>query len=134
MPLLKQISCHVQLSDPYGTVLREHGTQYGDGFVETFIAVPDEPSEFCITLSSSGFIAPGISMFVFMDGQYQCNRNRRGLIIPGRGVPSFQTEVNFVVRQKEHKRADGKFVARPWRFEKLNVGKMIEVLEQSDLF
>lgn len=123
MPILRQISCHIHLTDPLNTKLEERRTKYGDGFVETFVAVPDEPSEFCIALTSSGFIAPGISMFVFMDGQYQCNRNRRGLVIPGKGVPSFQTEVKFVVRQKEHKRADGKFVGRPWRFEKLNVGR-----------
>lgn len=61
-------------------------------------------------------------MLVFIDGVYQCNRNRKGLITPdGTLTPDFY-EVDFRVRQKEERVGTGKFIGRPWRFESLNIG------------
>ncbi|SLM40724.1 hypothetical protein LPUS_11565 [Lasallia pustulata] len=62
-------------------------------------------------------------MFVYMDGDYQCNRNRRNLKIPDGNTPRKDTEINFNVRQKENLLEDGTFAAREWRFEKLNVSE-----------
>lgn len=61
-------------------------------------------------------------MFVYMDGDYQCNRNRRSLKIPDGTTPKKDTEINFNVRQKEVMLVDGTFAAKEWRFENLNIG------------
>lgn len=121
MPSLKQITCQLE-KDPSRTPLKEYSTNYGDGVVETFVAIPDDPTGFDIHLSSSGYVSSGLAMYVYIDGVYQCNRHRLGLMLPnGTITPEFY-EVNFCVRQKEEKLGGGKFVARPWRFEKLNIG------------
>lgn len=89
--------------------------------VETFVAVPSGSEQFAIRLMSNSFIAPGLAMYVFIDGVYQCNRNRQGLKLqnPSYGRPL----IDFRVRQKEERQRDGSMTAHEWRFEKLNVGK-----------
>jgi len=121
MPTFQQLACHIEQAES-NLKLREYGTTYGDGFVDTFVAIPDEPCGFSIHLTSSGYIAPGLAMFVYMDGVYQCNRNRRGLKIPDKDTPLERCFAEFRVRQKEEKRSDGTFIGRSWNFEKLNVG------------
>ncbi|KAL5379766.1 hypothetical protein DPSP01_008237 [Paraphaeosphaeria sporulosa] len=118
MPTLKDLHCFIELSN--GKIqLREFGTTYGDGRVETFVAVPEKPQSFAIRLSSSRFIAPGLAMYVFIDGVYQCNRNRQNLKL--RKSPDRKSLVDFVVRQKEERQDDGTMIARDWNFEKLDV-------------
>ncbi|EEP76602.1 predicted protein [Uncinocarpus reesii 1704] len=129
MPTLKQLSCHVEWA-PTDIPFKEYGVSYSDGIVESYIAIPSAPTPFSINLQSHGYIAPGLAMFVFMDGVYQCNRNRDDLIAAedkakakgkgAKGLPASRT-VNFRVRQKEEKRAEGRWVGRPWRFEPLNI-------------
>lgn len=68
-------------------------------------------------------------MFIFMDGIYQCNRNKNGLIYSSTaksGVSSVPKarDVGFRVRQKEEKLPDGKWVGKPWRFEPLRISKI----------
>ena len=123
MPSLKDLVCSVELAD--GQALQEHMSTYGDGLVETFIAVPDNPGPFSIRLTSINYIAEGLAMYVFIDGVYQCNRNRVGLVDRSkRGKPlDKRALVDFRVRQKEEKQRDGSTVARGWQFEKLNIGK-----------
>lgn len=121
MPTLKQLTCSVEWSGS-GTPLQEHSTTYVDGFVKTFIAIPSMPTPFSIRLRSSGYIAPGLAMFVYMDGVYQCNRNRHNLKIPDGMSKREKTEVNFHVRQKEEMMPDGTFRAQEWRFQKVDVG------------
>ena len=60
-----------------------------------------------------------------MDGVYQCNRNRRNLVIPGPGEATSRkkVEVDFVVRQKEELLWDGTFEGKQWRFEKVKIGR-----------
>ena len=64
-------------------------------------------------------------MFVYIDGAYQCNRNRSNLRVPAEGTKRRRTEVDFRVRQKEETWVGGdggigdRFVGREWRFEKL---------------
>ncbi|KAF2278213.1 uncharacterized protein EI97DRAFT_248285 [Westerdykella ornata] len=116
MPSLKDIICSIELPQPKRT-LREFGTAYSDGVVETFVAVPSESSKFAIRLTSSTYIADGLAMFVYIDGVYQCNRNRLDMKERvGKGKP-----VELVVRQKEEKQKDGRIIARDWAFGKLNV-------------
>ncbi|OCK83820.1 hypothetical protein K432DRAFT_265904, partial [Lepidopterella palustris CBS 459.81] len=120
MPVLKGLDCSIELA---GTTekLKEYGASYADGVVEVFVAIPAIPKPFTVHLTSTGYIAPGLAMFVYIDGVYQCNRNRRGLIIPDGVQPLNMTNVDFRVRQKEERREDGTFMGREWNFEKLNV-------------
>jgi hypothetical protein len=121
MPCLKDLHCSIELADTYEK-LREYGVCYSDGVVEAFIPIPLNPKPFTIHLTSTGYVAPGLAMFVYIDGVYQCNRNRQGLIIPDGSEPMARTLVDFRVRQKEETRSDGRFMGREWHFEKLNVG------------
>ncbi|KAF9736183.1 hypothetical protein PMIN04_004114 [Paraphaeosphaeria minitans] len=124
MPSLKDLHCFIELLHGK-TRLLEFGTTYGDGCVETFVAVAEQPQAFAISLSSSEFIAPGLAMYVFIDGVYQCNRNRQNLKL--RKPPNRESLVNFVVRQKEERQDDGTMIARDWNFEKLDIAN--EALE-----
>ncbi|KAF1840627.1 uncharacterized protein K460DRAFT_349316 [Cucurbitaria berberidis CBS 394.84] len=117
MPSLRDLNCSIELCDSQ-QALQEFGTIYRDGFVETFVAVPSRPQPFSVHLTSNKFIAPGLSMYVFIDGVYQCNRNRQDLKL--RKPSDSRSLVDFRVRQKEEKQQDGSMVAREWTFEKLN--------------
>jgi hypothetical protein len=121
MPSLKDLHCFIELPGSMNK-LEEFGTSYSDGCVEAFVAVPSEPQPFALRLTSSNFIAPGLAMYVFIDGVYQCNRNRQGLKL--RKPPDRKSLIDFCVRQKEEKQSDGTMIARDWRFEKLNIGQL----------
>lgn len=114
---------------------------YGDGYVQTFVAVPSFSTPFSVHLQSKGYIAreyrrihpkeylmdpdiplAGLAMFVYMDGEYQCNRNRQNLKIPNETTTPRQTEIDFRVRQKEEVQPDGTFAGSQWKFRELNVG------------
>ncbi|KAL9592496.1 MAG: hypothetical protein Q9179_006657 [Wetmoreana sp. 5 TL-2023] len=119
MPTLKQLSCHVEWSaSGLSLPLQEYGTAYSDGLVETYIAIPPISTPFSIRLQSDGYIAPGLSMFVYIDGEYQCNRGRNNLKIPTGTTLKNQTNVDFVVRQKEEVVSGGQFLGRQWMFGK----------------
>ncbi|KZF23879.1 hypothetical protein L228DRAFT_267836 [Xylona heveae TC161] len=120
MPTLKQLTCQIEWARSGGP-LQEFATSYADGFVQTYVAVPQGSVPFTIRLKSNGYIAPGLAMFVYMDGIYQCNRNRQGLKAPEVANKASEYEVDFLVRQKEEKLRDGNWLGREWRFEKLNV-------------
>ncbi|KAF4536547.1 Zinc finger zz-type protein [Lasiodiplodia theobromae] len=118
MPTLKQLTCTLE-KEPSRTPLTEYSTSYSDGFVETYVAVPDERTGFGIHLHSHGYIAPGLAMFVYIDGVYQCNRHRNSLLAPdGTVTPEFY-EVDFHVFQQEEKVSKGKFLGRAWSFNTL---------------
>ena len=140
MPSLKQLTCYLKWNDT-GVCLNEYHTAYADGYVETYVAVPEIPTSFSIHLTSNGYIAPGLAMFIYMDGvgfhrnvgfmacqavnslqEYQCNRNRGNLMIPDGILSRKHTEIDFHVRQKETFLSDGSFWGKQWRFEKLNIG------------
>ena len=122
MPTLKQLTCSIELG-PSNIKLKEYGHRYSDGVVETFVAVPDGNMPFSVHLVSDGYIAPGLSAWVFIDGQYHVNRNRVGLEMPGDGVRPEQTEIDFRIRQKEEKTDRGTFVSREWTFTGLDTSK-----------
>ncbi|KAL2005252.1 hypothetical protein VTN00DRAFT_2462 [Thermoascus crustaceus] len=122
MPTLKQLTCHVEWPISK-TPFREYGVSYGDGVVESHIAIPPGPTPFAISLKSKGFISSGLAMFVYIDGVYQCNRNRSNLKIsetPG-DIAQETATVEFRVRQKEERLPNGEWIGRPWRFEPLNI-------------
>jgi hypothetical protein len=120
MPSLKDLHCFIELPGT-DTKLREFGTKYSDGCVETFVAVPNGLQPFAICLNSSDFIAPGLAIYVFIDGVYQCNRNRKDLKL--RRPPDRKSLATFRVRQREETQKNGSMIAREWRFEKLNIGQ-----------
>lgn len=132
MPTLKQLTCHVEWA-PTNIPFKEYGVSYSDGVVESYIAIPPEPTPFSINLRSYGYIAPGLAMFVFMDGVYQCNRNKDNLTASGNSTGTNKEKdasekgarngVDFRVRQKEEARPDKNWIGRPWRFEPLQISK-----------
>lgn len=122
MPTLKQISCSIELG-PSNVKLPEYGTIVRDGYIETFVAVQNSRIPFTIHIKSRGYIGPGLAFFVYMDGEYQCNRNRTDLKIPASGLGSEETEAEFRLRQREEKTGNGGFVAREWTFARLDRGK-----------
>ena len=124
MPTLKHLTCHVEWSSS-NIPLEEYNATYADGFVSTYIAIPSTPTPFSIHLTSHGYVAPGLAMFVYMDGVYQVNRNRRNLKIPGEGTKRSHTEVDFRVRQKEELLWDGSFEGKEWRFERAKIGEPV---------
>lgn len=121
MPRLKDIKCSIELP-PENEPLPEYHSVYTDGLVETYVAIPQEPRAFNIHVTSEGFIARGLAVFVFIDGVYQCMRFRGDLVEEDYGSQPQDTEVDFRFRQKEEKVKDDRFIAREWRFDKLNVG------------
>ena len=121
MPQLKQISCHVEVGNA-NMSLPEYSTRYQDGCVQTFIAVPEIDVPFTVHIKTQGYIAPGLAFFIFIDGEYHCNRNRINLRLPDTDISPKQYEVEFRLRQKEEKTTDDTFVTREWTFAKLNRG------------
>ena len=122
MPVLKQLTCHVEWTGS-NLPLQEFGTAYSDGFVHTYVPIPSVSTAFSIHLTSKGYIAPGLAMFVYMDGAYQCNRNQHGLKLPSETLNGSACEIDFRVRQKEQKTDDGTWLGEEWRFEKLDTGR-----------
>lgn len=121
MPTLRQLRCVIEWGNTE-TPFPEYGTTYGDGVVETYIAIPDHPQPFAIHLTSRNYIAEGLSMLVFMDGDYHCNRNRLNLQRPEPGIPRNLTEIGLRVRQKENPLGEGRYLGRGWRFDKHKIG------------
>ncbi|KAK2811964.1 hypothetical protein FQN50_001671 [Emmonsiellopsis sp. PD_5] len=118
MPTLKQLTCHVEWAGS-NVPFKEYETTYGDGSVECYIAIPNSSTPFSVSLKSNGYIASGLAIFVFMDGVYQCNRNRddlRAIAGPSGATKKFR-DISFRVRQKEERLPDGSWIGRPWRFE-----------------
>lgn len=119
MPTLKQLTCNVECSASGSSFpLQEYETVYSDGLVETYLAIPPVSTPFSIRLRSDGYIAPGLSMFVYIDGEYQCNRGRNNLRIPNGTTRQHHTNINFHVRQKEEAIPDGHFLGKQWIFSK----------------
>ncbi len=121
MPKLRQIECSIELGSA-NIKLKEYDTLYNDGYVDTFVPVPETDINFTIHIKSSGYIAPGLAFFVFMDGEYQCNRNYLNLKLPGPGVTPRGYELDVRLRQKEQQHGDETFITRDWIFTKLQKG------------
>lgn len=122
MPILKHLTCNLEWQGS-SLPLREYQTSYADGLVTTYVPVPKIPTPFSIHLQSHGYIAPGLAMFVYMDGVYQCNRNRCNLKIPDETISRKQAEINFRVRQKEEITADGSFRGKQWTFREVEISE-----------
>lgn len=123
MPECKQIRAHIEVG-PSNTRIQEYHCRNSDGHVECFIAVPDTDMPFSINLWTEGYIAPGLGFWVFMDGEFQSNRNMVDMQLPVDGVPPDRYEAKLRMRQKEEKTSAGSFVAREWTFAQLQRGKL----------
>lgn len=128
MPTLKQLTCEVQLG-PGDEPLTEYGANYRDGSVETFIAVPNKPIPFTIYLKNQGYVAPGLALFIYIDGELEWNRNRNNFQEPGPGIERSKFEHAFRARQREEivedKGGEGHFVGREWTFATLQKGELL---------
>ena len=122
MPNLKGLLCNLEWEGS-DQPMREFQTAYSDGCVETFVAVPPLAVPFSIRLRSQSYVAPGLAMFVYIDGEYQCNRNRRNLRLPRFGLPAKYSKIDFRVRQKEVMLQDGTFLGKEWKFQEIKVGQ-----------
>lgn len=118
MPTSGLLECAIELGHS-NLRLREYGTTYYDRTVETYVAIPSQPTPFGIRLNSYGYLAPGLSIYIFIDGVYQTNRNKRGLKPPDIDKPD-SANVAFQVGHKEDLLKEGRVIARGWWFEKLN--------------
>jgi len=127
MPTCNKVSCAILLP-PTDTPLPEYHRRYLDSSVSVYVPVPDVPilhaaPSFNIQLWTDGYIAPGLAMFVYIDGRYQCNRSKR-MPPPGSATGNGGSGVEMRVRQKVVKVAGGggDFVGREWRWVELDVG------------
>ncbi|KAL8809358.1 MAG: hypothetical protein Q9200_003479 [Gallowayella weberi] len=136
MPTLKQLTCSIEWSASGPSLpLQEYGTTYFDGLVETYIAIPPVSTAFSVRLRSDGYIAPGLSMFIYIDGEYQCNRGRSNLRVPTSTTQKHHTNIDFVVRQKEESLPGGSFLGRQWTFGGLEeVSETTRINQRSDNF
>jgi hypothetical protein len=121
MPKLNQLECSIEIGRT-NTELTAYDSRYGDKTLECYVAVPTDDVNFSIHLTSTGYIAPGLAMFVYIDGQYQCNRNRVGLVVPNNDTSTEEYLIDFRARQKEEKVGSEHFIGRDWSFSPLNIG------------
>jgi hypothetical protein len=103
--------------------LKEYRTNYADGRVDCYLAIPNSPTVFYIEVTNDSYIAPGLAVFAYIDGVYQCNRNRRGLEISDGKDLNYLSRANFILSQKEEFRPDGTLWGKKWRFDKVNAGE-----------
>lgn len=134
MPKLGALTASILLP-PTDAKLPEYKRVYRDSSVSCFVPVPNIPilhsaPSFGVEVKSDSWIAPGISVFVFIDGVYQCNRNKR---TPPQGSEG-GSGMSIRLRQKEEKYGTGSgqqpavsradFVARNWKWVELDIGTL----------
>lgn len=78
MPELNHLACTVRLGATRAP-FTEYNLQYSNKHASCYICVADYETNISVSLKSSGYIGPGLAAFVFIDGQYQANRNKTGL-------------------------------------------------------
>ena len=120
MPHHSLLSCFVEIGEST-TRLREYGTTYQDRTCETYVAIPSKPTPFSIRLMTESYVAPGIAVYVFIDGVYQTNRNKRG-------ATHEKPKLEFHLGMKEDLLKDGRVIARAWMFEKMNIGECTHIV------
>lgn len=122
MPELSQLACAIELGVTHKP-LTEYNVQYTNTHVSCYVCVPDFESSIAISLKSTGYVGPGLAAFIFIDGQYQANRNRTGLAVPDEDTPRRKWQIDFKFRQKEELQSDATtLLGRGWTFAKLKVG------------
>ena len=128
MPTVKGIQCSIELKGS-SLCLREYETLWVEDAVECYVAIPNEPTDFTVHLTCSEYIAPVLSAFVYIDGVFQCNRYKRGLLPRGNDGSLEKSKVDLRFKQKEEPLQGGRILAHPWRFERLNIGKSENLLQ-----
>ena len=119
MPSLGQLECHLEL-EPGGIPFSEYQIEYSNSAVECYVAVPGHSTTFSITLNVEGYISPGLSIYVFMDGAFQVSQNK------STGGRDSEKPTQFHFSQREQEIARERVIRRDWRFEKFTVGRYIE--------
>lgn len=124
MPSLRQLECSLVLGSQ-GYKLPEYKLKYNDNSVECHIPTPDVQLPFSVHIVARGYHAPGLAAFVFIDGEYQCNRNQ----VQSDNIDAFsrsrQISAELRLRQKEEKLPDGTFIGREWTFSELKGGQLV---------
>ncbi|KAG8626804.1 hypothetical protein KVT40_005749 [Elsinoe batatas] len=122
MPQLNGIKCHLELT-PSNDTLPESSVTYGDQRVACIVRVPDNDAPFSIHLTTTTFVASGLAAFVFLDGQYQANRNKTRISVPVQTTQGGEMEhIDMRFRQKEEPIPHEKrMIGREWRFNKIKL-------------
>jgi hypothetical protein len=115
MPILGQLDCSIRVANRIR--LHEYGTKYDKHAVQTYVAIPDVPTAFSITLRAAEYISPGLAAFIFIDGVYQCNKAKGGF------DPKTNPKAEFNFYSKDETIGKGRFISRDWRFEKLQISE-----------
>lgn len=127
MPSLSGLQCNVELS-PHNLSLPELDITYRNQGVSCTVGVPDDPTTFNIHFSARDIVGHGIAAFVFIDGQYQANRNWTGMSIASRPTAYPTLDVDFRFRQKEELASDGRsIIARDWHFSDVKTGQYPQI-------
>ena len=131
MPKLGQLTCNIEWGRT-GIPFKEYAVEYDDGQVACLIAIPPTSTPFTVHLKSEGFIAPGLAMFVFVDGVCVFNRNKVDLVnlaaTNAHDLSSHQMEIDFKAHQKEERVPGDMWAARAWRFEPCSFGRPYQPL------
>jgi hypothetical protein len=120
MPALGHLECHLEL-EPGGIQFDEYRIQYSNSAVKSYVVVPGHSSTFSIVLNVEGYIAPGLSVYVFMDGVFQVSKNK------ATGGRNAKKGIQLRFSQREQHITNERVIARDWRFEKFNVGMSLDI-------
>lgn len=121
---------------PLLTRQREYDTEYKDNTVECFVSIPDadtlmsqptpsliqlpRASEFRVRLVVDRYTAPGLAVFLRIDGVVVGNKNKNGFTIEKFGGKGFTFEKNEKVI------SGGEFISgTPLDFGNLQIGKSV---------
>ena len=119
MPVVSQLKCSVEWANSR-VAFEEFGTTYNRDGVVCYIAVPSSRTAFSIRLQNTGYMTSGLSMFVFIDGRYQCNRNK---VTSKLTEDVINQELDLFVDSREEKLQSGEYLAREWSFVMLDTRK-----------
>jgi hypothetical protein len=115
MPLLGSLDCSIQVGN--NGVLYEYGVKHEKNAALCYVAIPDVTTDFTLILQNREYISPGLAVYVYIDGVYQCNRAKSNM------DPKHKPGTQFTLKGKEDELAPGQFIQRPWKFEPLNIGE-----------
>lgn len=133
MPELNGMQCRVEIG-PHSEPLLEQCAVYSDRSVGCLVCIPCHDIAFNIHLSADLSIAPGLAIFVFIDGHYQANRNITGLA-GAEDLDHTTSQIHMRLRQKEEVAAhNASLVGREWCFSRIKTGALryLRYWEQSN--
>ncbi|GAM84193.1 hypothetical protein ANO11243_021860 [Dothideomycetidae sp. 11243] len=119
MPDLNCMRCTIEIG-PNHEAVQELGVSYSNQRVQCYVGVPNTDVAFCIRFETSSYISPGLAVFVFIDGQYQANRNFTRPPLQLVSSSTVNHKIDECIRQKEEFRTKSDLmIGRAWHFSKI---------------